>query len=75
MVAKHFPDVHAHFGQKKHRIVPELYCQKYFCGLSVHVLPFESLYVYFDRFSRDGFRYLLAFALNVVSHLKADLLK
>ncbi len=50
-------------------VVPEAYAQKYFCGLCVHVLPFWALSVFLERFLEEGWRYLLKFALALVSML------
>ena len=50
-------------------VVPEAYAQKYFCGLCVHVLPFWALSIFLERFLEEGWRYLLKFALALVSTL------
>jgi tetratricopeptide (TPR) repeat protein len=51
-------------------VVPEAYAQKYFCGLCIHVLPFEPLCKFLEKFLEGGWRYLIKFALAVVSTLK-----
>lgn len=35
-------------------LFPETYCQKWFVGLCVHVLPFSALLDFFDAFFKGG---------------------
>jgi len=55
-------------------ILPETYCQKWFVGLGVHVLPFELLFEFFEGFLGGGSRYLFQFGLSVVEHLCEEIL-
>jgi len=52
LLAKHYPAVAALFA--KWGIIPTLYIAKWWCSLSIHVLPFQSLAVLFDRFFAQG---------------------
>jgi hypothetical protein len=60
---------------KQRFILPETYCQKWFVGLGVHVLPFELLFAFFEGFLAGGSRYLFQFGLSVVEHLRDELLR
>jgi hypothetical protein len=31
-------------------VLPDTYCQKWWCGLCIHVLPFESIYDFIEQF-------------------------
>jgi hypothetical protein len=72
-VKQHYPDVLAHL--KKNYMMPEMYYQKYYCALCVHVLPYESLYTYIERFAKDGYKSIFRFAMNLVDQLSGELLK
>jgi hypothetical protein len=69
----HFPDVHAHLA--KNAILPETYCQKWFVGLCVHVLPFEPLFNFYEHFFTEGHKFLIRFALSLIKHMKDLILK
>lgn len=53
---------------------PEMYCQKWFTALCVHVLPFEYVFDFLDGFFRLGFRFLFQFALALMDALEPRLL-
>ena len=53
---------------------PEMYCQKWFTALCVHVLPYEYVFDFFDGFFRHGFKYLFQFALALTDALEDRLL-
>eukprot|EP01121_Diplochlamys_sp_Union-15-3_P008506 TRINITY_DN2257_c0_g3_i1.p1 TRINITY_DN2257_c0_g3~~TRINITY_DN2257_c0_g3_i1.p1 ORF type:complete len:361 (+),score=48.10 TRINITY_DN2257_c0_g3_i1:50-1132(+) len=57
------------------RILPETYVQKWFAALCIHVLPYECLFEFLDRFFKEGHMYLFKFGLSLVEHLKDRLLK
>jgi len=59
---------------KKNFVDPSSYCQKWFVGLCVHVLPFEYLFQYFEGFLRGGFKFLMQFGLSLVHELQDKLL-
>jgi len=58
-----------------HFVLPETYCQKWFVGLAVHVLPFELLFPFFESFLVQGRPFLFQFGLSVVRHLREELLR
>jgi len=72
LVEKFFPEVNAHFS--KHSILPETYCQKWFVGLCINVLPYVHLYRFFELFLSYGFRFLFQFGLALVEHTKEHIL-
>eukprot|EP01088_Endostelium_zonatum_P006042 TRINITY_DN1814_c0_g1_i1.p1 TRINITY_DN1814_c0_g1~~TRINITY_DN1814_c0_g1_i1.p1 ORF type:complete len:378 (+),score=101.65 TRINITY_DN1814_c0_g1_i1:145-1278(+) len=53
---------------------PETYLVKWFSGLCVHFLPFESLVSFLDSFFAQGFRFLFKFANSAFEILKSDLI-
>ena len=67
----HFPKVAAHLKA----IWPETYCQKWFVGFSIHVLPFASLFPFFEQLFQKGYTFLFEFALSLVEHVEEELLK
>jgi hypothetical protein len=71
LVAQHMPKLAANLKS----ITPELFYQKYFCALSVHLLPFESLFIYFGLYAKHGYKAVITLALNIVSHLSKQILK
>lgn len=73
LVEKQFPRVHDHI-LKEVGIYPDNFCQKWFGGLCIHILPFEHLFVFFDEFTRKGFRYLLQFGMSLIQQLEDVLL-
>lgn len=52
LLARHLPDVHSRLAGAC--LFPETYCQKWFVGLCVHVLPFSALLDFFDAFFKGG---------------------
>ncbi len=73
LLSTHYPNVQEHL--KKHFVLPETYCQKWFVGLNVHILHFESLFEFFEGFLRHGFTYLFQFGLSLIAHIKDELLR
>lgn len=55
-------------------VLPETYCQKYWCALNVGVLPFECLHTFLGRFIKEGFVALFHYSLSLVKHLQTHLL-
>jgi len=43
-----FPDIANHL--KKRTVFPETFCQKWFVALTINVLPFKALYLFFEHF-------------------------
>lgn len=71
LVEQHMPTLFVNLKA----ITPELFYQKYFCALCVHLLPFESLFIYFGLYAKHGYKAVVTFALNIVSHLSKQILK
>ena len=72
LMERYHPDVAAHL--LKNGIFPNTYCQKWFSGLCIHVLPFNTLLDFLDAFLHEGHPYLFRFGLSLVEHLKTQLL-
>lgn len=72
LLAKRFPEVHSHLA--KNFIFPETYVQKWFSGLSIHVLPFEAIYPFFEDFLKNGYVSLFQFGLSLIDQHKEELL-
>jgi len=72
LLIEHFPDIAAHL--QKNTIDPATYCQKWFVGLCVHVLPFEYLFLFFEKFLKGGYIFLMQFGLSLMKHLKPRIL-
>ena len=53
---------------------PDMYMQKILSGLCIHVLPFEEMFDFLDRFMMQGFPWLVQFELAVVEHWGPKLL-
>lgn len=68
----HHPDVAQHLI--KNTVDPATFCQKWFVGLCVHVLPLEHLFEFFERFLQEGYPFLFKFGLSLVNTLKTQLL-
>jgi len=71
LVEKHFPDIKQVMVESG--VLPETFCQKWFGGLCVHVLPIEILFVFFEAFLQHGQQYLLQFGLALVQELKQEI--
>ena len=56
-------------------IIPNAFAQKWFSGLCLHVLPFESLIYFFERIMEEGFIFVFKFAISFLLELKEDLMK
>jgi hypothetical protein len=67
-----YPDVAKHF--EKINFWPDTFLQKILSGLCVHVLEFDLLFDFLDRFMAEGFPFLLKFCLSIVEHFRTDLL-
>lgn len=48
LLQEHFPTIYSHV--KSIGLIPELYIYKYWCGMSIHVLPYQSLVRMLDEF-------------------------
>ena len=53
---------------------PDTYLQKILSGLCIHVLIFEQLFDFLDRFVEQGLPFLFKFGLAVVEHFRAELM-
>jgi hypothetical protein len=73
LLSLHFADVALHL--KNRFIHPETFCQKWFVGLCIHVLPLEALFEFFDNLFRVGHPFLFQFGLSLIDHLKDEILK
>jgi hypothetical protein len=67
------PAIHHHLA--KNHIMPGTYPQKWFVALCVHVLPFDVLFAFLDRFFKRGVRFLFQFGLGFFETLKEQILK
>eukprot|EP00727_Mastigamoeba_balamuthi_P012162 m51a1_g7569 hypothetical protein (372) ;mRNA; r:167632-169610 len=56
-------------------IPPETYCQKWFSGLCIHVLPFANLFDFMDGFVEGGFRFSMQFGLSLMNQMKKAILE
>jgi hypothetical protein len=72
LLAREHPEVAARL--QKWGVVPEMYMVKWFCGLGVHVLPYEYLFDYFELYFRFGTEFVFKFALAYVEHFSEHLL-
>jgi len=70
---KYFPQVAQHLA--KLYVFPENYCQKWFGGLCIQIMPFETLFPFFDNFLEYGFIFLFQFGLSIIEHLQDEILK
>lgn len=73
LVKLKFPQVYDHL--LKVGVAPDMYCQKYFGGLCIHLLPFKHLFVFLDGFFEQGFRYSFMFALSLIKILRESILQ
>jgi len=72
LLRKFLPDIANHL--EKNTIDPATYCQKWFVGLCVHVLPFEHLFLFFEKFLIGGYQFLMKFGLSLMKQLKDRIL-
>ena len=72
LLEKFHPAVAKHLAENG--ILPTTYAQKWFSGLCIHVLDFESLFPFFDNFFKEGYPFLFRFGLSVVNVLKDQIL-
>jgi hypothetical protein len=72
LLQNHYPDIAAHLKQR--RVVPETFCQKWFIALTINVLPFKSLFLFFEHFLSQGYIYLFKFGISLVSTYKEEIL-
>lgn len=54
---------------------PDMYMQKILSGLCIHVLPWDQMFQFLDKFMEKGFSYLVQFMLALVEHFGPRLLK
>jgi len=73
LVKQKFPKIHDHL--LKVGVQPDMYCQKYFGGLCIHLLPFSHLVRFLDGFFEHGFRFSFMFALSLINTLRVPILK
>lgn len=66
------PDVCQHLLQCC--VLPQAYAQKWFSGLCLHVLPFESLFTFWEKFLQDGYLFLMKFGISLAITLKTKFL-
>jgi hypothetical protein len=72
LLMKTHPEVAQHL--QKNSVQPHTYCQKWFVGLCVNVLPYDALFHFFEAFFDQGFVFLMKFGLSLVEHIKEPLL-
>jgi hypothetical protein len=68
-----FPEIAKHLVSNT--IFPETYCQKWFVGLCLHVMPFENLFEFLEKFFFHGAIFLYRFALSLMEHISVPLLE
>merc|ERR1712083_760008 len=73
LLKEKLPKLHAHL--LKVGVQPDMYCQKYFGGLCIHVLPFRHLFSFLDGFFQEGFRFSFKFAFALLEELEPVLMK
>jgi hypothetical protein len=73
LIAEHFPAVHEQLV--RHHVIPELYTSKYWCAFGIHILPFQSLAVFFDQFwGSEGVLGMFRAMLRVVAMQEEQIL-
>lgn len=72
LALKFVPKVAQHL--QKNQVDPSSYCQKWFVGLCVHVLPFQYLFQYYEGFFKGGYKFLFQFGLSLINQLQDKLL-
>jgi len=72
LMHEHQPETAAHL--RTNGVVPEAYVSKWFVGLSIHVLPFDVLFEFFEQFLQNGSQFLFQFGLSIIQHLSPQLL-
>lgn len=72
MMANFFPDVQAKLSAKI--VMPQTFCQKWFCGLALHMLHFEALLDFWEAFLAQGYEFLFKFALAMTVATREALL-
>lgn len=55
-------------------LLPETFVQKWFAGLCIHHLPYHLLFLFLDRFFKEGNSYLFQFFLSFFAEFEADIL-
>lgn len=78
LLADFDPEVHTHLS--KHFVFPETYVQKWFTTLSIAVLPFKALFLFFDTYLLQSSPatsnvFLFQFALNLIKHIREGILQ
>jgi len=73
ILSKFNPKVHSHLPPNG--IFPDNYAQKWFCGLGIHVLPFDALLLFLENFLEKGNKFLFQFGLSFIDHVEEELLK
>eukprot|EP01133_Synstelium_polycarpum_P014363 gene14363-16949_t len=72
ILQKQFPNITAHL--EKNIIDPGTFCQRWFLGLCVHLLPFKQLFQFFEMFLEGGREFLLRFGLAMFKTLESKVL-
>lgn len=73
LVLKHFhPKLNEHLNQL---ITPEAFASKWFIGLNVHVLTFESLLLFFEHLLKEGEMFLFKYSVALCRVLEPELMK
>ena len=72
IIAQRRPTLHAHLA--KHGVLPEMYATKWFVGLGLHVLPYASLFDFYELFFQHGYAYLFRFGIAYVEKFEDKLL-
>jgi hypothetical protein len=74
VVKAFYPDVYKHF-EAINFMYPDTYMQKILNALCIHVLVFEQLFDFLERFLAEGFAWLVKFFLAIIHKFQKDILK
>jgi hypothetical protein len=73
ILEKKNPSLHGHLLSKG--VLPEMFASKWFVGLCLHVLPFESLFEFYENFLTHGCEYIFKFAIRYMQEFEAKLME
>jgi hypothetical protein len=73
ILEKHRPALHKHLLSKG--VLPEMFVVKYFVGLGLHVLPFSSLFQFYEHYFTQGNEYLFKFSLKYLETFESELME
>ncbi|VWU48524.1 GTPase-activating protein, putative [Hepatocystis sp. ex Piliocolobus tephrosceles] len=67
-----YPHIYKHIEKL---ITPEAFVSKWFIGLNVHVLTFESLMLFFEHFLKEGTIFLFKYSIALCKNLENEIMK